>query len=250
MILETKSLTKHFGGLKAVQQVDLRVKRGSIHSIIGPNGAGKTTLFNLITGSIPPVSGSVSLDGSDVTGWTPERLAKSGVARTFQRTSIFKELSVLENVALAIRSREGVSASIWQSSDRESLITDEAAEVLGRVGLIGRETLKAGTLSHGYQRALDIAIGLALKPQLILMDEPLAGMSRGDRETIASLITMLRETLGLTIVVVEHDVGMVMRLSDRITVMQHGAVIADAPPDEIRGNEAVRKAYLHGSFAQ
>lgn len=250
MILDVKGLTKHFGGLKAVNAVDLSVERGSIHSIIGPNGAGKTTLFNLITGSIPPASGSVSLDGRDITGWAPEKMARHGVARTFQRTSIFRELPVLENVALAIRSREGVSASVWQSSAREKAIVEEAQDILGRVGLAGRHSVKAGTLAHGYQRSLDIAIGLALKPDLILMDEPLAGMSRGDRETVASLITTLRETLGLTIVVVEHDVGMVMRLSDRITVMQHGTVIADAPPAEIRGNEAVRKAYLHGSFAQ
>ena len=250
MILEVKGLTKHFGGLKAVNAVDLCVEQGSIHSIIGPNGAGKTTLFNLITGSIRPVAGTVSLNGSEITGWAPERLAKSGVARTFQRTSIFRELSVLENVALAVRSREGISASIWQSSAREQAVVDEAQAILTSVGIDGRQNVKAGTLAHGYQRSLDIAIGLALKPDLILMDEPLAGMSQGDRETVASVITKLRETLGLTIVVVEHDVGMVMRLSDRITVMQHGTVIADAPPEQIRGNEAVRNAYLHGSFAQ
>ena len=250
MILQVKELSKHFGGLKAVNNVTFNVERGSIHSIIGPNGAGKTTLFNLITGAIRPMSGEVSFNGNEVTGWTPERLARGGVARTFQRTSIFKELSVLENVALAIRSREGTSASVWQPVQREEAVTAEAVEILSRVGLASKRNAKSGVLAHGYQRSLDIAIGLALKPDLILMDEPLAGMSRGDRETIASLITMLRRDLGLTIVVVEHDVGMVMRLSDRITVMQHGAVIADAPPDEIRGNEAVRKAYLHGSFAQ
>ncbi|MDK8873809.1 ABC transporter ATP-binding protein [Paracoccus sp. SSJ] len=250
MILEVNELTKHFGGLKAVNGVDLRVEQGSIHSIIGPNGAGKTTLFNLITGSIPPMSGTVLFDGRDITGWPPERLARGGVARTFQRTSIFMDLPVLENVALAIRSREGRSASLWQSHQHEDEAADEAWGILASVGLRGREDAKAGMLAHGYQRALDIAIGLALKPRLILMDEPLAGMSRGDRETIAALITMLRETMGLTIIVVEHDVGMVMRLSDRITVMQNGTVIADAPPDEIRGNEAVRQAYLHGSFAQ
>ena len=249
MILEVADLTKNFRGLRAVSGVNLNIKEASIHSIIGPNGAGKTTLFNLITGSIPPVAGKVLFDGTDVTGWSPERLAKAGLARTFQRTSIFRDLSVLENVALAIRSREGTSQSAWQPATQEDAVVSEALDVLGKVGLTGREKVKAGTLAHGYQRALDIAIGLALKPKLILMDEPLAGMSRGDRETIASLITTLRASLGLTIVVVEHDVGMVMRLSDRITVMQHGEVIADAPPAEIRDNEAVRKAYLHGSFA-
>lgn len=250
MILSVNQLSKNFGGLKAVNQVDLSVAPATIHSIIGPNGAGKTTLFNLITGSIKPVAGTVRFKDREVTGWSPERLAKSGMARTFQRTSVFRQLDVIENVALAIRSRNGMASSIWQPAARERRVSEEAAEILSKVGLRGRERVKAGNLAHGYQRSLDIAIGLALKPELILMDEPLAGMSRGDRETVASLITMLRDSLGLTVIVVEHDVGMVMRLSDRITVMQHGTVIADAPPEEIRGNEAVRKAYLHGSFAQ
>ncbi len=249
MILSVVDVSKNFGGLKAVNGVNLTVERAAIHSIIGPNGAGKTTLFNLITGSIAPVAGRVTFDGLDVTGWPPERLAKVGLARTFQRTSIFRKLSVMENVALAIRSRDGVNQSVWQPRQREDAIETEARDILAQVGLRGREGVIAGELAHGYQRALDIAIGLALKPKLILMDEPLAGMSRGDRETIAALILSLRETLNLTIVVVEHDVGMVMRLSDRITVMQHGEVIADAPPDQIREDEAVRKAYLHGSFA-
>lgn len=249
MILEATNITKHFGGLKAVNGVDLRIVPASIHSIIGPNGAGKTTLFNLITGAITPAAGTVIFDGVDITGWSPEGLARIGLARTFQRTSVFRNLSALENIALAIRSREGLSRSIWQSVRREAAITAEAMEILGQVRLRGYENSKAGALAHGYQRALDIAIGLALKPKLILMDEPLAGMSRGDRETVASLITSLRDALAVTIVVVEHDVSMVMRLSDRITVMQHGQVIADAPPAEIRDNEAVRKAYLHGSFA-
>lgn len=249
MMLTVADITKSFGGLKAVNKVSLNIGEASIHSIIGPNGAGKTTLFNLITGAIRPAAGKVTFNGIDVTGWSPERLAKTGVARTFQRTSIFRELTVLENVALAIRSREGTSQSIWQPADRENEVLSEAHDLLGKVGLGGRQKDRAGALAHGYQRALDIAIGLALKPKLILMDEPLAGMSRGDRETIASLIITLRESFGLTIVVVEHDVGMVMRLSDRITVMQHGEVIADAPPAEIRDNEAVRKAYLHGNFA-
>jgi branched-chain amino acid transport system ATP-binding protein len=250
MILNVSQLSKNFGGLKAVNKVDLAIAPATIHSIIGPNGAGKTTLFNLITGSIKPVDGSVRFRDRDITGWSPQRLAKLGVARTFQRTSIYGQLDVLENVALAVRSREGMTTSIWQPASAERRVRDEAIDILAKVGLRGREGVRAGNLAHGYQRSLDIAIGLALNPELILMDEPLAGMSRGDREAVASLITMLRDTLGLTVVVVEHDVGMVMRLSDRITVMQHGAVIADAPPAEIRGNEAVRNAYLHGNFAQ
>lgn len=249
MTLEIRGLSRRFGGLKAVDDVVTTIRDRTIHSIIGPNGAGKTTLFNLVTGSLAPDSGRVAFDGADITGWTPERLARIGMARTFQRTSIFKDLPVKENVALAIRSRRGMNNSLWRSSAKEDDVDAEASEILARVGLAGREKVKAGALAHGFQRALDIAIGLALEPKIILMDEPLAGMSRGDRETVANLITRLRDELGLTVVVVEHDVGMVMRLSDIITVMQHGKIIAEGPPAMIREDAAVKKAYLHGSFA-
>lgn len=248
-MLQVRELTKTFGGLRAVGGVSVDVEKSTVHSIIGPNGAGKTSLFNLITGAISPDCGHVRFEGTDITGWTPERLAKLGVVRTFQRTSIFKKLTAIENVALAIRSRDNRSYSVFHSRSREQAENEEAAQVLATVGLKGREGDLAGHLAHGLQRALDIAIGLALKPRLILMDEPLAGMSRGDRETVAGLILKLRESLGLTVVVVEHDVGMVMRLSDRITVMQQGLVIADGTPDAIRSNESVRNAYLKGEFA-
>lgn len=249
MTLEISGLSRRFGGLKAVDGVGTTIRDRTIHSIIGPNGAGKTTLFNLITGAQSPDAGSVAFNGADITGWTPERLARIGMARTFQRTSIFKHLPVIENVALAIRSRRGMNQSLFRSGAKEEVIDVEANDILARVGLSGREKANAGALAHGFQRALDIAIGLALEPKIILMDEPLAGMSRGDRETVANLITRLRDELGLTVVVVEHDVGMVMRLSDVITVMQHGRIIAEGPPAMIREDEAVRKAYLHGSFA-
>lgn len=249
MTLEIRGLSRRFGGLRAVDNVVTTIQDRTIHSIIGPNGAGKTTLFNLVTGSLAPDSGRVVFDDADITGWTPERLAQIGLARTFQRTSIFKDLPVIENVALAIRSRRGMNYALWCSNAKDNVIDAEAHEILARVGLSGRENVKAGALAHGFQRALDIAIGLALEPKIILMDEPLAGMSRGDRETVASLIIRLRDELGLTVVVVEHDVGMVMRLSDVITVMQHGEIIAEGPPAMIREDAAVKKAYLHGSFA-
>lgn len=248
-MLEVSNISKSFGGLRAVSGVSFKVRKASVHSLIGPNGAGKTTLFNLITGAFKPESGNVTFDNQDITSWPSQKLAKMGLVRTFQRTSIFKNLTVVENVALSIRSRDGLAQKVVHSDKREQDIQEEARQVLSLVGLKGRENEKAGFLAHGLQRALDIAIGLALKPRMIMMDEPLAGMSRGDRETVASLILKLRDELGITIVVVEHDVGMVMRLSDRITVMQMGQVIADATPDEIRNDEAVRKAYLHGSFA-
>jgi len=249
MTLEIKGLSRRFGGLQAVSGVTTSIADRAIHSIIGPNGAGKTTLFNLVTGALAPDSGRVSFGGRDITGWAPERLAGIGIARTFQRTSIFKDLPVVENVALSIRSRRGMNRSLLRSAVVEKGIDDEARAILSTVGLSGKERIRAGSLAHGFQRALDIAIGLALEPKIILMDEPLAGMSRGDRETVATLITRLREAMGLAIVVVEHDVGMVMRLSDRITVMQHGKVIAEGSPATIREDEAVKNAYLHGSFA-
>ena len=249
MMLETVGLSKNFGGLQAVAGVSLTVRERTVHSVIGPNGAGKTTLFNLITGSIKPASGTVKFLDQDVTHWPPNRLAEVGLVRTFQRTSIFRRLTAIENVALAVRSRRKLNYAIRMSRGEEEGIRDEAAALLRQVGLRDRENVTGGNLAHGYQRALDIAIGLALRPKLVLMDEPLAGMSRGDRQGIADLVLRLREEFGLTIVVVEHDIGMVMRLSDVITVMQNGRVIAEGPPDAIRENPDVKKAYLHGSFA-
>lgn len=249
MILEVNGLSKNFGGLKAVEDVSFNVGHRAIQSIIGPNGAGKTTLFNLITGSIPPVSGYVRFDGRDVTHMRTDLLAKQGLVRTFQRTSIFANLTLLENVALAVRSRRGIAAAALVPAGLEGEVEDEAHTVLEQVGLAGRERMTAAKLAHGAQRSLDIAIGLALRPRLILMDEPMAGMSRGDREKVAELVLRLRDEFDLTVVIVEHDIGMVMRLSDSITVMQHGRVIAHGSPAEIRDDPAVKKAYLSGSYA-
>lgn len=248
-MLETTGLSMSFGGLRAVSDVSISVTARTIHSIIGPNGAGKTTLFNLVTGAIKPDAGMVRFEGRDVSGWPPNRLACAGLVRTFQRTSIFRHLTVLENIELALRSREGKNYSVSLSRENAARLREEAHELLPQVGLADRGNVKAETLAHGLQRALDIAIGLALRPKLILMDEPLAGMSRGDRQEIADLILRLRESFGLTIVLVEHDIGMVMKLSDTISVMQYGKVIAEGTPLIIRDNPEVKRAYLHGSFA-
>jgi branched-chain amino acid transport system ATP-binding protein len=249
VILEIHELSRNFGGLKAVDAVSFDVAEGTIHSIIGPNGAGKTTLFNLVTGTVPAASGAVRFLGRDVTGVSPDRLARLGLVRTFQRTSIFAKLTVAENVAVAIRSRQGLNAAIRISKVDAQAVREEALALLAQIGLRERESAQAGTLAHGSQRALDIAIGLALRPKLILMDEPMSGMSRGDRQTIADQILKLRGELGVTVVLVEHDIGMVMRLSDVITVMQTGRVIANGSPQDIRDSAAVRSAYLRGSFA-
>jgi branched-chain amino acid transport system ATP-binding protein len=249
MILETEKLSKSFGGLNAVREVSITVRKGTIHSILGPNGAGKTTLFNLITGALPPSSGRVRLMGQDVTGSRPDALVYQGLARTFQRTSIFPSISAADNVALSLRSRKRLNAALKVPKDVASEIEAESRRILGVVGLAEHAHAPAARMSHGSQHALDIAIGLALSPQVLLMDEPLAGMSRGDRERIGKVIRSLRDDHGLTVLMVEHDVELVMRLSDTITVMQQGAVIAEDEPAAIKKSPAVRKAYLVGEFA-
>lgn len=249
MILRTQGLSRRFGGLKAVDGVFFDVAENTVQSIIGPNGAGKTTFFNLVTGAIPPDAGRILFQERDVTGLGPDRLVEMGLVRTFQRTSIFREFTALENVSLAIRSRERLNQALFLSRADERRIKNEARAILAEVGLGRSERTLANHLAHGSQRALDVAIGLASHPKLILMDEPLAGMSQGDRARIAALIVKLREEMGLTVVLVEHDIGMVMRLSDRITVLQHGQIIAAGTPAEIRENAEVRNAYLRGSFA-
>jgi branched-chain amino acid transport system ATP-binding protein len=249
MILEVENLSKSFGGLKAVREVSLTVREATIHSILGPNGAGKTTLFNLVTGALTPSSGRVRLMGQDVTGSRPDALVYKGLARTFQRTSIFPSITASDNIALSIRSRQRLNSALKVTAEIAREIEAETKQILSVVGLGAHANTVAGRMSHGSQHALDIAIGLALSPRILLMDEPLAGMSRGDREKIGSVIRSLRDDHGLTVLMVEHDVDAVMRLSDTITVMQQGAVIAEGEPAVIKRSPAVRKAYLVGEFA-
>jgi branched-chain amino acid transport system ATP-binding protein len=248
-MLEVRGLTKRFGGLLAVDGVRLSVGQRVIHSIIGPNGAGKTTLFNLITGAIKPDEGSVTFEGRAVTAMEPHKLARLGVVRTFQRTSVFGLQTTLANVMLSIAVRRGLSGQLRMAPPMREEVHAEAMDILGAVGLGDLVNALAGSLSHGNQRALDLAIGVALKPKVLMMDEPLAGMAEGDRERIAVLIVKLRDEHGLGIVVVEHDIGMVMRLSDRITVLHNGKVLAEGDADSVRHNDDVKRAYLHGAFA-
>ena len=249
MILEVEKLSKSFGGLHAVRDVSLTVRQGTIHSILGPNGAGKTTLFNLVTGALTPSSGVVRVMGQDVTGWTPNALVYRGLARTFQRTSIFPSISVADNVKLSLRSRRRLNSALRLPKRIVDELEGETRRILAMVGLTEHADTRAGQMSHGSQHALDIGIGLALSPQILLMDEPLAGMSQGDRERIGSVILSLRNEHGLTVLMVEHDVDLVMRLSDTVTVMQQGCVIAEDEPGAIKRSPVVRKAYLVGEFA-
>lgn len=240
--LVVRGLSKSFGGVQAVNNVNLEVVSGHVHSLIGPNGAGKTTAFNCISGFLRPDSGQVLLDGCDVTGWKPHRLVAVGMARTFQVTRIFGELTVLENVALAVRSKSDKNFLMWRSAERFSSARSEALSILETLGLGDRAELTGDHLSHGDKRVLEIAIAIALRPKILMLDEPTAGMSGGEGERIAMLISDL--TAQATILLVEHDIDIVLGISNAITVIDQGSVIATGNPSEISRNSRVQEAYL------
>jgi ABC-type branched-subunit amino acid transport system ATPase component len=240
--LVVRGLSKSFGGVQAVNNVNLEVVSGHVHSLIGPNGAGKTTAFNCISGFLRPDCGQVLLDGCDVTGWKPHRLVAVGMARTFQVTRIFGELTVLENVAQAVRSKSDKNFLMWRSAERFSSARSEALSILETLGLGDRAELTGDHLSHGDKRVLEIAIAIALRPKILMLDEPTAGMSGGEGERIAMLISDL--TAQATILLVEHDIDIVLGISNAITVIDQGSVIATGNPSEISRNSRVQEAYL------
>jgi branched-chain amino acid transport system ATP-binding protein len=240
--LVVRDLAKSFGALRAVDGVNLEVLDGHVHSLIGPNGAGKTTVFNCISGFLRPASGQVLLNGLDVTAWPPHRLVAAGLARTFQVTKVFSDLTVIENVALGARSRLGRNLQMWRDAQRAIDAQDRAYEVLDRLGLAEQAEANADHLAHGDKRILEIAIALALQPQVLLMDEPTAGMSPGETERIAALIR--RIATQTTVLLVEHDMEMVLGISDEITVMTQGRVIAHGTPDAVSRDPIVQDAYL------
>jgi branched-chain amino acid transport system ATP-binding protein len=248
--LEVRDIVKSFGGLRALQDVSLSVEKGEIRAIIGPNGAGKSTLFNVMTGLLSPDSGEVRFDGERISGIPPHRVIRKGIGRSFQITNIFPRMSVFENVQVALFShhRENRSALTLARNFRE--VTDEVLAVLGLVGLADKFDSSASVLSHGDQKRLEIAITLACRPRLLMLDEPTAGMSRFEsRETITLLQKISREQ-GLTLVFTEHDMDIVFGISEKITVLQQGMVIADGEPAEIKANPEVRKAYLGEEIAE
>jgi branched-chain amino acid transport system ATP-binding protein len=226
-----------------VDRVDLRIEPGHVHSLIGPNGAGKTTAFNCISGFLSPDSGEVMLDGHDVTGWEPHRLVRAGMARTFQVTNVFSDLTVLENVALATRSKDGKNLQMWRNAEDPQA----AADILEMLGLHERARAKADHLGHGERRVLEIAIALALRPGMLLLDEPTAGMSLGESEHMASLIRALAPRT--TVLLVEHDMEIVLGISDAVTVMNGGRVIASGSPAAISRDARVQNAYLGTAHA-
>jgi branched-chain amino acid transport system ATP-binding protein len=241
-LIETHGLTKQFAGFQAVRTVDLRVQRGHIHALIGPNGAGKTTCFNLLTKALEPSSGSIHYDGRDITHLPPARVALLGMVRSFQISAIFPSMTVKDNVRVALQRRHGVSMRFWQSDRTLSALDDRAMALLEDVGLANLAGCVAGEMPYGRKRALEIATTLALDPQMLLLDEPTAGMGLEDVQVIAALIR--RVSQGRTILMVEHNLGVVADLADRITVLAEGQVLAEGSYAEVSSDARVRSAYI------
>ena len=246
-MLELNGVTKRFGGVTATDGVALDVRRGEVHALIGPNGAGKTTLIAQIAGDLICDSGSIVFEGADVTRAPQHQRVRSGLARSYQITSIFGRLSVLDNLALAVQARSGSSFSFWRPVATETALAEEARAIAAEIGLSGREATIAATLAHGEQRALEVGLALATRPRLVLLDEPTAGMGPEESLGMVGLIERIRARVA--VLLVEHDMDAVFRLADRVSVLVSGRVIATGAPEAIRSHAEVRKAYLGESAA-
>jgi branched-chain amino acid transport system ATP-binding protein len=246
-MLEIAGLTKHFGGVVAVDRVNLSVRAGEVHALIGPNGAGKTTLIAQVSGSLPADAGEIRFLGTDVTRMPQHRRVRAGLARSYQITSIFRRFSVRDNLALAVQARSGSSLSFWRPVAEEQALFDEAEEVALLVGLSGKTAALAGNLAHGDQRALEVGLALATRPRLVLLDEPMAGMGPEESQRMIALVERIREHV--SVLLVEHDMDAVFRLADRISVLVNGRVIASGEPQAIKADEDVKRAYLGDEVA-
>lgn len=241
-LLEVKDLHKDFSGLKVLTGINLSIEKGERHSIIGPNGAGKSTLFNIITGKYRPSVGRIFFDGEDITGLSPFKISRRGLARSFQIINIFPMMNVYQNVRNAILSKEKIRLNTFFRLEKMDRIDQETIHVLESLGLIRIKDVPAGELSYGQQRALEIGIALATDPKLILLDEPTAGMTKEETKETVALIQNV--TKGKTLVVIEHDMDVVFSIAHRITVLYYGEILASGTPDEIRNSEKVKEAYL------
>ncbi len=243
-LLSCRGLTRRFGGLTAVSQVTLDFELGQVHAVIGTNGAGKSTLINMLSGEMPASEGTITLAGTDITAWPQPRRARAGLGRSYQRTTIFPEFTVFENCRLSAQAAHPRPWAIWESASRCTTSGAVAHEALAAAGLQAQADRPAGLLSHGGKRQLEIAMCLATRPQVLLLDEPLAGMGAEETDRMLEVLAGLKA--GHAILLVEHDMDAVFRIADRITVMVNGEVIASGAPDEIRTNRDVQVAYLGG----
>ena len=241
-MLEISGVAKAFGGFQALIGVSLRVEPGEIAAIIGPNGAGKSTLFNVITGHLVPDAGHIKFKGRDITGRPPHAICRLGLARSFQRTNIFPRLSVFDNVQVAILSHEGRAQEMW--SRARDLGRERTMAVLEDVGLAARSAEASGSLSYGDQKQLELGIALALEPEMLLLDEPTAGMSPQETRSSMALVARIARDRKLTLLFTEHDMGVVFSVAQRIRVLHQGRIIAEGAPDEVRRNDEVRRVYL------
>jgi branched-chain amino acid transport system ATP-binding protein len=241
-LLECRGLTRSFGGLIAVDSVNMAIEAGEIRAVIGPNGAGKSTLFNLISGRFAPTSGSMQLGGEEISGRAPFEIFRRGLARSFQVTNIFPRLSVYENIRCSVLWALGHKYDFWHSADRLRDAQERTEKTLEQIGMTARRDSPAGVLTYAEQRALEIGITIAGNANVILLDEPTAGMSRSETDSAVALIGSVSQ--GRTLVIVEHDMGVVFNLADRISVLVYGKIIATDVPDRIRRDKAVQTAYL------
>jgi branched-chain amino acid transport system ATP-binding protein len=241
-LLETRALVKEFRGFRAVADVDLRVAEGTVHALVGPNGAGKTTLFNLLTGFLTPTSGQILYRGRDITGRQPEQIAHLGIARSFQITSLFDQMTATEHVELALASPTGLGLRFWRSQRSLDRFRRTALQLLDQVGLADRSGQAAGSLAYGQKRALELALALALDPRLLLLDEPTAGMGLEDVDRTIELVRKVSS--GRTVVFVDHNMHVVGSLADTVTVLQSGQVLAEGTYAQVRDDERVITAYL------
>jgi branched-chain amino acid transport system ATP-binding protein len=241
-LLQIGGLSKRFGGVIACDAITLDIPQGEFHAVIGPNGAGKTTLIGLLAGEIAAAGGTIKFDGGDITALSVDRRSNLGMARSFQITSLFREFTAIENVALAVQAKAGHSFRFWKDARRDESLCEPARAALARVGLAGRAETRVGRLSHGEQRQLEIAMALATKPRLLLLDEPMAGMGQDESARMVEMLRTLKG--GVTILLIEHDMETVFALADRITVLVYGRIIASGDPAAIRADAAVREAYL------
>lgn len=248
-LLEVSNLGIAFGGLQAVSQLDLKIEKGHLYGLIGPNGAGKTTVFNMLTGVYKPTEGNIVLDGNDITGATPEAISKAGIARTFQNIRLFKKMTVIENVKTAMQGHTtyGMASAIFRTKkywQQEAEITARAKELLAVVHLSGKEDLEADNLPYGEQRRLEIARALATDMKLLLLDEPAAGMNPTETEELLEIINYIRKEFKVSVLLIEHDMSLVMKICERIQVLDFGTTIASGTPEQIANDPHVIEAYL------